>query len=321
MQSYLKTRPVWIQLLLFLGMAFGIFLVFSFLGMAVLSKMTGIGMAEMSNMENWDYSQPRMLLFMRGMLLMQFLGLFLIPSLLFAYFSDPHPAQYIGLKKPSKNIYWLLGLVALLVAIPLIDYIGMLNQKMHFGGAEKWMQEMEKSAAKQTAALLAGKSINTLIINLIFIAAFAGIGEELFFRGVLQRLFIRSFKNAWAGIIVAAFLFSFFHFQFFGFFPRFLLGILLGALYWYSGSLWTSIIAHFVYDGFIVFMLYLKPELAQEADSSMFASNNGLPLLAIISAALVAAVFIMLKKNSTTSYAAIYSGDTMDERQKFTFDD
>src|SRR5688572_11159135 len=71
MQSYLKTRPLWIQLLLFLGMAMGIFMIFSLIGMSILSSMTGISMFDVGNMSKWTNTNPQMLTFVRGMLLIQ----------------------------------------------------------------------------------------------------------------------------------------------------------------------------------------------------------------------------------------------------------
>ena len=110
MQSYLKNRPVWIQFLLFIGMAVGIFMVISLIGMAILSAITGTSMFELNmDVANWA-GNPNMLTYVRGMLLIQFLGLFVIPSLLFAYFSDPAALSYIGLKNPSKSFYWLIGI-------------------------------------------------------------------------------------------------------------------------------------------------------------------------------------------------------------------
>jgi membrane protease YdiL (CAAX protease family) len=320
MQSYLKTKPVWMQVVLFFGMALGLFVVIGFTGSLVLSKITGISILEVQNIENWDFKQPGQMTFMRGMLALQFLGLFLIPTLLFGYFSDPYPAHYLGLKPPSKNIYWIIALVALLLAIPLIDYIGVLNQKINFGGElQKWVQGSEEKAAKQTKALLSGRAPSDLVLNLIFIALFAGIGEELLFRGVLQRLFIKAFKSPWAGIVIAAFLFSFFHFQFLGFFPRFVLGIVLGALYWYSGSLYTAMLAHFVYDGFIVTLLYFKPELANNPEASMF-NQSGIAVMALLSAVAVGFLFWLMKKFSASSYHQVYASDNPETpKQDFTF--
>ncbi len=317
MQSYLKTRPVWIQLLLFIGMAIGIFMVVSLIGMAILSSMTGISMFQMAQVDTWG-NDPKILTYVRGMLLMQFLGLFLMPSLLFAYFSDPEPLHYIGLQKPSKLVYWLIGLVVLLLAIPVVEFTGLLNRQINFGGAQKWMQSMEDDAAKQIKFMLGRHSVTELIINIIFIAVFAGVGEELFFRGILQRMFIKATKSPWAGIILTAILFSALHVQFFGFFPRLFLGILLGAIYWYSGSLIVAILAHILYDAFFITLAYFQPQIIESTEATLF-TNSTLPILALVSAASVGFLVWLMRKHSTTSYNDVYKNDSINSHQDFSF--
>jgi uncharacterized protein len=308
MQTYLKTRPVWIQLILFIGMSIGILMTISLIGALILSKMTGLNLLEFSNPESWDPKKPGMLTFMRGMIFIQFIGLFLIPSLLFAYFSDPNPKQYLGLKPPSKFFYWIAGTAALLLAIPLVDFLGSFNKSIDFGTFQQWAQDKETEAMRMLQFMLGGNTVKDLFINLIFIAVFAGVGEELFFRGVLQRLFIKATKDPWIGIVIAAFLFSFFHFQFFGFFPRFLLGILLGAMYWYSGSLWVAIVAHILYNGFFIIVAHFNPLLVSNPDASVIAPSY-LAITAIVSAAIIVALVWVMKKNSTTSYKEVYAGE------------
>jgi hypothetical protein len=319
MQTYLKTRPVWIQLLLFIGMAFGILLVLGMIGGAILSKLTGISLLEMRDASSWDINNPNMIVFIRGMLLLQFLGLFVIPSLLFAYFSDPKPLDYIGLKPPSKAFYWILGILALVVAIPFVDFMGYLNQRMFTGETEKWLKNMEQDAARQIQFMLNRHTLKELIMNLIFIALFAGVGEELFFRGVLQRLFIKLTRSPWLGIILTAALFSAIHFQFLGFIPRFLLGILLGCIYWYSGSLWPAIIAHFFYDGFMVVLIYINPEMIENVDATIIQKSSlQLVLSAILSLIVTLVVVWQMKKRSETTYADVYNGDN-EETDQFSF--
>lgn len=319
MQSYLKTRPVWVQLLLFIGMAFGIFLTLYLVLGSILAAVTGISLMQMATA---DWSQPngQLLTMMRGMLLIQFLGLFVIPSMLFAYFSDPRPMEYIGLKRKGSSFYWVLGIASLMLAIPLVQYTGELNRQIHFGpGMQQWMQSMEDSAAEQIKFLLGRNSATDLLLNIIFIAFFAGVGEELFFRGVLQRLFIKVTKSPIAGILVAAVVFSAFHFQFFGFIPRFLLGAVLGAIYWYSGSLWPAMAAHFLYDAFFITLAYYYPQII-ESDKMPFSQ----PLIigtALLSAAMVALLVWLMKKRSTVTYNEVYKDDDMNSNQRFTFED
>lgn len=298
------------QLVLFLGMAFGIFMVVFLIGGTILSKMTGIGLMELGSSATWKAGDANMLTMLRGMILLQFLGMFLIPSLLFGYFSDPQPASYLGLRKPGKEIYWILGIVSLIAAIPLVEYTGVLNRQLPVGQSTyKSIQGMEEDAARTIKFMLGGHTITNLVINLVFIALFAGIGEELFFRGVLQRLLVKAFKSPWVGIVLAAFAFSFFHFQFFGFVPRFLLGILLGAIYWYSGSLWPAILAHFFYDALFIVLAYNNPALVESAEASIFEKTGSLVLMAIVSLVLTVLLVWFMKRNSTATYEAVYADD------------
>lgn len=311
MQTYLKTRPAWMQLLLFLGMAFGLFMIAVLIGSTVLAKMTGLNLLELQNSRNWDISNPNILTYMRGMILLQFLFLFTIPSLLFAYFSDPKPATYLGLKAPHKALYWVLGLLLIVAAYPFVEYIGYLNQKIPVGDStEKWMKGMEEEAARQIRFMLRERTPAELIKNLIFISLFAGVGEELFFRGVLQRIFIRMTQNPWMGIVLTAAIFSGIHFQFYGFFPRFILGILLGAIYWYSGSIWTAILAHFLYDAAVILVVYFNPHLLDNAEATIITGQQlQLIIGAVISLGLTVLLLKQMQKKSVTDYNEIYRDD------------
>ena len=53
--AYLKTRPAWIQLMIFISMAFGIFIAVSMAGVMILSWQTGINVMEMGDPANWDF--------------------------------------------------------------------------------------------------------------------------------------------------------------------------------------------------------------------------------------------------------------------------
>jgi len=315
---YLKTRPAWAQLLMFIGLAFGSFIIFSMIGMLlILPKITGLDVLEMSDPAKWDYTNPALLVFVRGMLLIQFLSLFVIPSFLFGYFSDPKPVSYLGLRS-AKPMYFILGAAVLILALPFVDWMGAINHQLipETTATGKWMKESEELAQQQIGFMLKQNTVKDLLMNLLFIAVFAGVGEELFFRGVLQRIFIKMFKNPWAGIIATAIIFSAIHMQFYGFIPRFILGVLLGVIYWYSGSLWPAILAHFIYDGFAVVMIYFYPSMADQ-DATLQLGNKA--IMGIVSAAFVVAIVYYMKKKSTNSFETVYAGDRIDNTNPFSF--
>lgn len=315
MAYFKKVHPI-LQLIIFGGMAIGCFMIFGFIGTFILAKMAGIDPMSLSDPDKWDYSNPALLSFFRGMLVIQFFALFIIPVFLFARFCDSKPTQYLGLRS-AKPIYFILGITILLVALPFVDWTGTINHSLipETTAIGKWMKASEEAAAKQIGFMLKRHTVQDLLLNLVLVAVFAGVGEELLFRGVLQRLFIKLFKNPWAGILITAFIFSAIHLQFYGFIPRFILGILLGLLYWYSGSLWPAIIAHFVYDAFAVVMIWFNPAMAE--DDSVAVSFGNKSVLAIISLALIILIVIIMKKRSTNNYQAMYARDAIDDSNPF----
>ncbi|MEJ7674629.1 MAG: CPBP family intramembrane glutamic endopeptidase [Chitinophagaceae bacterium] len=116
---------------------------------------------------------------------------------------------------------------------------------------------MELAREAQEAALININSFSRYIISLFIIALLPAIFEETFFRGAMQNLFTRWFKGPWAAIILTALIFSLIHLSFYGFLVRFALGIILGFIFYYSGSLWLSILFHFLFNGIQVTILYI----------------------------------------------------------------
>jgi len=315
MAYFKKVHPM-LQLLMFGGMAMGSLLIFGLVGTMILAKVTGIDVVTLSDPDKWDYSNPSLLTFLRGSLVVQFVALYIIPVFIFARFCDSKPTQYLGLTS-AKPIYFILGITVLLVALPFVDWTGTINDQLipETTSIGKWMKASEEAVAKQIGFMLKRHTMQDLLLNLVLVAVFAGVGEELLFRGVLQRLFIKLFNNPWAGILVTAFIFSAIHLQFYGFIPRFILGILLGLIYWYSGSLWPAIIAHFAYDAFAVIMIWFNPALAEQDSVAVSLGNK--TLLAVISLALVMIIVILMKKRSTNSYETAYARDNIDDSNPF----
>ena len=90
------------------------------------------------------------------------------------------------------------------------------------------------------------------------IAGLAAFGEELLFRSLLQPFLIKICKNAHLGIFLASAIFSFIHFEFYGFLPRLVLGLLLGYMFFYSKSIWVPMLMHFANNATAVVIYYLN---------------------------------------------------------------
>jgi uncharacterized protein len=187
--------------------------------------------------------------------------IFVIPSIVFALVWTKAKARYLGItRSPSSAIFIIAG-AGIVFAQPLINWLSVLNQKMvlpsFLAGIEQWMQRSEKQAEILTNAFTKGDTVDVLVLNLVVIALMAAFSEELFFRGVLQKVLLECVKNKHVAIWIGAILFSAFHMQFYGFFPRMLMGAYLGYLFLWTGSLWTSIWVHFLNNGLAVTLVWL----------------------------------------------------------------
>jgi uncharacterized protein len=155
-----------------------------------------------------------------------------------------------------------VAMILVILFFPFNEFFIKLNEGMQlpkqFEGVQNWMQQSEENTAKMMKFMMDFNTLPQFIIAFIVIACFAGIGEELIFRGILQNLFLKKFNNHHTAIWLSAAIFSAIHFQFFGFLPRMLLGAMFGYLYVWTGNLWLPIIAHITNNGFIVIMMYLN---------------------------------------------------------------
>ena len=123
-------------------------------------------------------------------------------------------------------------------------------------GVEQWMRDMETQLMELTVFLTDFQSIPELLTGILVIGVFAGVGEELFFRGLIQPKMQVYFRSPHWGIWVTAFIFSAIHAQFFGFFPRLFLGALFGYLYHYTGSLFYPILGHILNNALTLLLVY-----------------------------------------------------------------
>ena len=187
-----------------------------------------------------------------------------VPAFIFARmtFRD-RPLYHLGFRPAERKNFYLLAILLLLFAFPLEEWLGVFNKHLPL---PHWMVEDERTAEKTLNTLLAVKSSFDIVVNLIVVAVIPGIFEEMFFRGVVQRLLIQLTKRPWLGIVIAGFVFSFLHFEFEGFLPRMFLGILLGAAYWYSGSLWTPVLAHCFFNGIQVLAVTYYPTMMNTSE-------------------------------------------------------
>jgi len=259
-----------------------------------------------------NFSDPQNVGLLKFFQVLQTLGMFIIPPVLLAYSLDNKPFRFLQLDhKPSMIMIGLVSAV-ILVSGPLIEWFSLVNQHLvlpvWMSAIENWMRTSEEQAGEITKAFLSTKSIGGLLGNIFIVAVLPAIGEELLFRGILQKLIKKMIGNGHAAIWITAILFSALHLQFFGFLPRMLLGVLFGYLLEWTGTLWLPILAHFINNATGILIYYFTGEgLEQDQpDASIF--NNSLFFWAIGSGIVIWLLLRFLyqrrQENTSTDYSA-----------------
>ena len=83
----------------------------------------------------------------------------------------------------------------------------------------------------------------TLILNLVLAGVLAPVVEETLFRGIIFGS-LQAHFGKWTSAVLSAAIFSALHFQAYGFFPRFMLGMALVYLYDKYKSLYPAMALH-----------------------------------------------------------------------------
>ena len=161
-----------------------------------------------------------------------------------------------NLQLRNAGIFLLLAPLLILSASPLIDFSAYINGLLipENSWLERTFKPTEELAEQMTSLFLDPNSHVPLFVSFLSIAIIPAICEELVFRGVMMPLLAKMTRNIHAAVWITAMLFSLIHVQFYGFLPRMIMGALLGYFVVWSGSLWTSILAHFINNASAFFM-------------------------------------------------------------------
>src|SRR5690606_25688755 len=111
----------------------------------------------------------------------------------------------------------------------------------------RWLYPQE-ARLQPFAELVMNAEGNDLILLFIMGSILAPLCEEIYFRGMAYPVF----KEKWGvavGLIVSGMFFSLLHFDILRFFPLMLGGIGLAYIYEKTGSLFSSMIAHGLWNG------------------------------------------------------------------------
>ncbi len=145
---------------------------------------------------------------------------------------------------------WLQGMAVLVAIYPLMT------------GLEAWITEWLPSEWKESAQqdmlrrlyarILEVESPLQWMIRAVVIAAVPAVVEELYFRGLTQQLFIRWMRRPAPAILLSGLLFAALHMQWEGLAARWIIGALLGYIYWKTRNLWIPILIHLANNALVL---------------------------------------------------------------------
>lgn len=270
-QAEIASRKNWfLSLLVITLVAFGTLVLLQGIAVVLIPPIFQISVDELMSLVGGDYSVPngRMaLLFAQG--LGSGLGFWLATWGILRYLEKADLGWTKQLSRVNgKNLAWVTAMTVggMLVNGLLMYWNSHLVLPEFLSGVEQWMRDMEKQLMELTQFLTDFQSIPELLAGILVIGVLAGVGEELFFRGLIQPKMQGYFRSPHWGIWVTAIVFSAIHVQFYGFLPRLFLGALFGYLYHYTGSLFYPILGHILNNTLTLLLVYASNEGLIEMD-------------------------------------------------------
>lgn len=269
-----------------------------FAGVTLLSWLLTKGVGAEEGLVKWALgteSTPQRMYFLRLFLGLSNLLMWGLAAILWAKWNRT-PWRALKLDyMPNFQIVFHVGFI-LLVALPLIASTAISWEHIHFpeflSGLEEWFKNRENQTGGTLKKIMFDPSPGALAMNLVVAALIPAISEEFFFRGFLQQTLARKL-NPHIAILITVFLFSALHFQLVGFFPRFILGILLGLVFYFSRSLWMSIFMHGWYNGLMIMGSWLAATQKPESLEGQ-APNSGVPMVWVLASAASTVVLMFL---------------------------
>lgn len=223
---------------------------------------------------------------------------FCIPSLILAKFSSQHPLRWLKLAK-TPQLKAIIGVIIVyFISMPAMEWLIEWNNNISLPESmkslENTLREWEEANNAVSEMLLNAHGFIPVLTGLLIIGVATGFSEELFFRGGLQGIFVRSSIGKSAAVWCTAIIFSALHFQFFGFIPRLLMGVFFGYILIWNDNLWIPIFAHILNNSFVVITA------AVFGVSQISTINDNIPYsgiyLPIVSLAMTVMFFILFRK-------------------------
>ena len=234
----------------------------------------------------------------RALLLYQCIGsllMFLVPGLIMINRWKIHKIN--TLEKPNWGwINTLLTIILLPLLLPFMDYLSSIwNNWGQQIPLLKGIFEQYNANAQLIEKMIFFEHIGDTLFSFIVFVIFAALSEEVFFRGTIQRFLHQSLKPGQA-ILIGAFAFALGHLNIVQLPFLLIAGGVLGLIYWVSGRLWVSVLAHALHNG----LTYFWTLSSGPGNYGTIASSQTNYALVIISCSIALAIIIKMVKTRKT---------------------
>lgn len=191
----------------------------------------------------------------------------LVPAVLYIFYLKPDSVKTISMDPLSFSSYFKIIIMTFLM-MPFISLINNISTIF-----------VENKIAN-TIGLM---SDNPLYLNIILIGVLPAFSEEFIFRGLIFHGYKK--VSPLRAMILSGFLFGLIHLNINQFLYAFVMGFLFSLIVYVTNSLWASITAHLVFNGFNVIVAYYASKLpaAEEVQVSNAMKIQGIMVLFVVS--------------------------------------
>jgi uncharacterized protein len=226
-----------------------IFFLYQFIGASLAIAAGG-----MDDLDNFNVKTTRIILSFGQFMLI------LAPTIFFARLQTNDLKGVFRLSPPKPSLMMLAIMGIILIQPFLQGYMYFQEQAINsvpfIRDTLKPLKDIFETFEKSTFKIVQAYSLFEFITIVFVICVTPAICEEALFRGfTLSNL--RKVSKASVAIFMSGFLFAFYHFQPFNIIPLILLGCYLGFIVYYSNSIWTGVVCHFLNNFFATYFLYM----------------------------------------------------------------
>lgn len=267
---------------------------FTYASSFIVSLLSGIDFKTITN-GAYDFNQRSHINAFYWINALSSIGGFFVSAWLFILYKRYYFKQAINIRQPISAIVWPLIPILFISVIIISSWLNQLNIKLAELPAFSGLISQGKMLGYLKSLLGHMDTNSELLVNMFFIALIPAVCEEVFFRGVFQKLAIESFGNVHIGIVITSFIFALIHFNFLQILPMMFLAMVFGYVYHYTKSIFVPIALHFINNSFSLFMYYVvqKSELASKMVKDEYSPDF---LTLALTMLVTAAIFTLLIK-------------------------